>query len=679
MTRIAYIPLTPLGDSILLMGELVELHRLYDPCEITVFAIPLIAELYSNFSFCDRVVTLAGGIHGKVTLERAPDETYDMVFNHGYEPWYDEIIRKIPHRRAYGMEELYRDAATCRKLFDEWVSLEHWENITKKKYTLVPQQMSELIRLVSPNYQGGPVRLTTDNYSVSMPDDMPDGKFILFLPGTSAGFKHYPTKKFLALAKLCRLSGFEPVFAVGPQDDSERAELSHTPYKTFVSLPLRKLAGLISRAALVIGNDSGPMHLAASFDVPTIHLFSFSGAQTWFCYDENQHRVIMPDCGTRMGLNCGECVRTCIGSIRIRDIVSVMESLLRHRFEPLRRVAYFAQDHIGDVLVWANQIEALFDFYAPCEVLAFTPSRLASECLSGFVYCDRVITYDQSVAWTEKQVSEYGHFDAVFNTRYDCDSLRRVVALSHDSAYGFENVEIPESDCRAHYDAYLPLSMWDDFHLRRECSVTAQGARLIKLVWPEYDCDHVELGESTYIHDFSRLSVPSAGRIVFVLGASDKGKHWGTEKFLDLAQAARKRGFESLFLLGPQETALSGQIETAGFHVALNLPFARIAALLSKGQRTACVVGNDTGVMHLAAMLGVPTVTLIPNGANFTWFPYGADGRARHVCCTPPCARPACSLRCPDVSTCVSKIRTEDVETAIQNLINVELKGDRPC
>jgi len=669
MKRIAYIPLTPLGDSILLMAELIELHRLYDPCEITVFAIPLIAELYSNFSFCDHVVTLKGGVHGKVTLDRPPPETFDILFNHGYEPWYDEIIRMIPHRCAYGMEERFRHADVCRELFDKWVSLADWENVTMQRYPLVPQQMAELIRLVSSDYRGGPVRLTTANFRAMRPNNAPVGKYILFLPGTSAAFKHYPTKKFLALAELCRRGGYEPVFAIGPQDQEENTALQQTDNRVFVSLPLGQLAGLIVGAELVIGNDSGPMHLAASFDVPTIHLFSFSGAQTWFCYEERRHRILMPNCGIREGVNCKNCARTCIGSIRIRDVVAEMEDLLGCHFDPLWRIAYFAQDRIGDTLVWANQIEALFEFYAPCEIVVFTSGRLARECLSGFAFCDWVVGYDSSAPWTEDQIEGYGHFDAVFNARYDADSLNRVVSLRHQKAYGFESAAIPKMICRAHYDAYLPLTTWDDFHLRRETSVTSQGAMLVKLVWPEYECDHVELSETTYVHDFTNLNIPSVRRIVFVLGASDKTKNWGIENYLELARDAQVMALEPLFILGPEDEDTVRQIRGAGYRVVPGATFDRIAALLSKHQQVACVVGNDTGVMHLASMLGAPTVTIITHGANFTWFPYEVDKRARHVCCKPPCASPICISRCRETSSCISKISIDVVECAIREVI----------
>ena len=43
--------------------------------------------------------------------------------------------------------------------------------------------------------------------------------------------------------------------------------------KGYAMLPLLHLAGLISRCALFVTNDTGPMHLAAGLGVPVIALF----------------------------------------------------------------------------------------------------------------------------------------------------------------------------------------------------------------------------------------------------------------------------------------------------------------------------------------------------------------------------------------------------------------------
>ncbi|MFZ1627300.1 MAG: glycosyltransferase family 9 protein, partial [Anaerolineae bacterium] len=56
---------------------------------------------------------------------------------------------------------------------------------------------------------------------------------------------------------------------------------------------LAQLAALLQRSALVIGLDSGPMHLAAALGVPTIHLYGPVDAASFGPWgDPARHRVI---------------------------------------------------------------------------------------------------------------------------------------------------------------------------------------------------------------------------------------------------------------------------------------------------------------------------------------------------------------------------------------------------
>ena len=143
MKKIAFFPLTPLGDCIAQMAQLCEIHRLYAPCHITVFAIPLIVELYRNYKYCDEAVELEGKIRGPVNFREIPQTEFDVVFNHGYEPSWSNMLRQMKYKEAYGMEEMYRPEKECRELFTKYVTLDHWKNVTLKKYRFVAEQMSE--------------------------------------------------------------------------------------------------------------------------------------------------------------------------------------------------------------------------------------------------------------------------------------------------------------------------------------------------------------------------------------------------------------------------------------------------------------------------------------------------------------------------------------------------------
>ena len=331
----------------------------------------------------------------------------------------------------------------------------------------------------------------------------------------------------------------------------------------------------------------------------------------------------------------------------------------------MTRIAFFTQDLIGDALVWANMPKAAAEVFAPCEVTVFCTKGVA-ELFSCMAFCDKVVSYDPNVPWGAEEAHGFGHFDMVLNTRYDADSIVRVEALDHGVVYGFENVDIPEAVCKRVYTDYVPLSRWDDHHLRRETSVTEQGAELIRLFAPDYHYTFMEFGKTEFIRETPTPT--DAPRIVFVVGASDPAKSWGLARFLEVARFVAESGFCPLFLLGPLEQALAPQIGEAGFDMGNCLPFRRIAGLFDPDYGTVCVVGNDTGLMHLACALGAPSVTIMPHGTHFTWFPYADDKRARHFCLAPDCAAPMCVNECSDALHCAARISPEEVKQAIMRI-----------
>lgn len=666
MKEIAFFPLNPLGDSICQMGQLQELHRLYDPCRITVFAIPLIAELYRNYQYANEVVVLDGNIHGPVTFREVPRKHFDLVFNHGYNQYWSAMLRQLDYDKAYGMEEIFRSKAECEELFDQYVTLEYWRNITLKQYQYVPEQMAELIRLVNPVYRGAMPHLTTDNYQCTPPPKTLPGKYVLMLPGTSWIGKYWPIQKYLQLAETLRhCYGLESVFVIGPQDRVLIRDLEQAGFIYFDNLSLSQLGYVICRSELTIGNDSGPMHLAGCFDVKTVHFFSFTGIENWFSYDPRRHKALQYSCGRP---NCQNCLVTCVGKITLKQALEAVLELLDLPKIPIKKIAYFAQDLLGDALVNFNLLEKLSQIYFPCELTVFCTEN-NRELFQNYAFVDEIFCYTPG-EWNRDLLPKL-QFEAVFNTRYDMDSLNLISDLNCKSCYGYESYEISEADCKKYYTAYLPLKLWDDRSLRWQSSVTEQGSALIRLIEPEYHCNQIRLAENTFCHELSGKiqKVMSPRLVIIVPGASNRYKHWGNHNYFCLAKRLKDAGMNILFLLGPQETDYAPEITQAGYPWISELSFAEIAQLMNTPGKTELVVGNDTGIMHLACALDCPSVTISPQSASFTWFPYLSP---KHRLCRAECAAIQCGDFCKQIDTCIAKISVDQVWNSIKTCLHNE-------
>jgi hypothetical protein len=102
-------------------------------------------------------------------------------------------------------------------------------------------------------------------------------------------------------------------------------------------------------------------------------------------------------------------------------------------------------------------------------------------------------------------------------------------------------------------------------------------------------------------------------------GSGSPAKNWPAARFADLARSSG--GARWLLVRGPADAAAAALLETVpGGCVARDLPPRVLAALLA---RAGAYVGNDSGVTHLAAASGAPTIALFGPTDPRVWAPLG--------------------------------------------------------
>lgn len=101
--------------------------------------------------------------------------------------------------------------------------------------------------------------------------------YFVMHPFASAPGKAWPREHFACVAAELQEQGLEPMILAGPADDVSR----FSRFQVFHNAPLAEVKNLISGAALFVGNDSGPAHIAAAFGIPVVVLFGPSNPVTW--------------------------------------------------------------------------------------------------------------------------------------------------------------------------------------------------------------------------------------------------------------------------------------------------------------------------------------------------------------------------------------------------------------
>jgi heptosyltransferase-2 len=154
-------------------------------------------------------------------------------------------------------------------------------------------------------------------------------------------------------------------------------------------------------------------------------------------------------------------------------------------------------------------------------------------------------------------------------------------------------------------------------------------------------------------------------------GAIGPGKRWPIARFGDLARRLADQGAAIWVLGSPGETPLAREIAAAAGPRVRDLtgPDLRNAIIALKAADAA--VSNDSGLMHIAAALGTPTVALFGPTDPRLWGPLNPLAAALEPASDRPCPRCGKS-HCADVRhRRIENISADRVFEAVQKTISV--------
>ena len=152
-------------------------------------------------------------------------------------------------------------------------------------------------------------------------------------------------------------------------------------------------------------------------------------------------------------------------------------------------------------------------------------------------------------------------------------------------------------------------------------------------------------------------------------GLYGRAKHWGDERYVDVIRRLRLDEYDVVLLTSPGERQQAERIATICNGVPIVGHDGDVLELAAAMSHLAAVITNDSGPLHVAAALAVPSVAIFgPTDPERTVIPGATRVVRQHLGCQ-PCYQRECPLK---HHGCMTSVSVDEVFEAASSLFAVE-------
>ena len=158
-------------------------------------------------------------------------------------------------------------------------------------------------------------------------------EYIVMQPFSNWATKEWPAGRFAELARLLRERYRLPILVLAGPSETRRLDrllaLADGSIAALRDVPVDEMIAWIEQCALVVGNDSGPAHVAAALGRPNVVIFGSADPEVWRPW-AGPHHLLRPDfpCIPCAGDRCYEFDSPrCVESIAVPQVLEAVERL----------------------------------------------------------------------------------------------------------------------------------------------------------------------------------------------------------------------------------------------------------------------------------------------------------------------------------------------------------------
>jgi ADP-heptose:LPS heptosyltransferase len=248
------------------------------------------------------------------------------------------------------------------------------------------------------------------------------------------------------------------------------------------------------------------------------------------------------------------------------------------------------------------------------------------------------------------------NYDVVYNLHGGTTATFLTRATGAPHRVGFRTYQYAQLH---NHQAPSPLLLWGQ---QKTHSVEQQLALLGWTGVPVTDRPRTELGVDPEASDAINRRLADVGlhdrKIALVHpAAAFATKQWATENFARVVEFLAERGFAPVAIVAPHENAILVNLLAQTSVPILSFDDLSLPEVTALAARSQLFVGNDSGIAHIAAAVGTPSVVVFGSSNIAHWRPWNSAA-AEVVFEEMPCqpchgyfcekfAQPECILRVP--------------------------------
>ncbi|MDX6499927.1 MAG: heptosyltransferase [Blastocatellia bacterium] len=330
------------GDAVMAVPALRELRRVLPHAHITLVTRPGAADIFIDADFVDKVLVYdrAGlaAVWRHVSEWRRQNFDLALLFQNAFEAAVIAFLARVPTRIGY-------DTERRRLLLTHSLPLPAWKDERHESFYYL-NIVAELARLLG----GQETETTEPRFDLYVSADRKqealkmlrehgarlNAPLTILCPGSiNSRAKRWPAERYAELADRLAQSGSNVALIGSPAELDVSNEVCRRARSQPIVLTgktsVAEATAIISIADLLITNDTGPAHIGAALNIPTLVIFGPTNPLTTYPMSDNAEIIRRaPDCAPCMLRDCPIDHR-CMTAITPEDVFARASILMTQR------------------------------------------------------------------------------------------------------------------------------------------------------------------------------------------------------------------------------------------------------------------------------------------------------------------------------------------------------------